>query len=83
MSNDLIEKRDERTKRRKEFKKKVDKIYNLSYKDEEKMTLSANRVMKLSDPTVRLLDEGAVVGDDYIDFIISLILDSWVEPDVV
>lgn len=73
MSNDLIDKRDERTKRRKEFKKKMDKVYNLSYKDEEKgiMTLSAEGVMKLSDTKIRLLDEGAVVGDDFVSFIIK------------
>ena len=70
MSNNLIEERDERTKRRKKFKQKVDKIYNLSYKDEEKMMLSAD-VMKLSDSKIRLLDEGAVVGDDFISFIIK------------
>lgn len=71
MSNNLITERDERTKRRKKFKQKVDKIYNLSYKDEEKMTLSADGVMKLSDSKIRLLDEGAVVGDDFVSFIIK------------
>ena len=73
MSNNLIDERDERTKRRKKFKQKVDKIYNLSYKDEEKgiMTLSADGVMKLSDAKIRLLDEGAVVGDDFVSFIIK------------
>lgn len=71
MSNNLITERDERTKRRKKFKQKVDKIYNLSYKDEEKMMLSADGVMKLSDSKIRLLDEGAVVGDDFVSFIIK------------
>lgn len=76
MSNDLIKKRNERTKSRKEFKKKVDKIYNLSYKDDEKMILSADAVISLADggeqdPVVRLLDEGAVVGDESVRFIIK------------
>ena len=71
MSNDLIKERDERTKRRKAFKRKVDKMYNLSYRDDEKMTLSADNVMKLSDTSIRLLDEGAVVGDDFVSFIIK------------
>jgi hypothetical protein len=71
MSNNLITERDERTKRRKKFKQKMDKIYNLSYKDEEKMMLSADGVMKLSDSKIRLLDEGAVVGDDFVSFIIK------------
>ncbi len=71
MSNNLITERDERTKRRKKFKQKIDKIYNLSYKDEEKMMLSADGVMKLSDSKIRLLDEGAVVGDDFVSFIIK------------
>lgn len=76
MSNDLIKKRNERTKSRKKFKKKVDKIYNLSYKDDEKMILSADAVISLADggendPVVRLLDEGAVVGDESVRFIIK------------
>ena len=71
MSNNLITERDERTKRRKKFKQKMDKIYNLSYKDEEKMMLSVDGVMKLSDKRIRLLDEGAVVGDDFVSFIIK------------
>lgn len=68
--NDLIKERDERTERRKKYKKKVDSMFNLSYRDEEKMALSAN-IKKLSDERIRLLDEGAIVGDDYIDFIIK------------
>lgn len=71
MKNNLIEERDERTKRRKAFKRKMDKVYNLSYKDDEKMTLSVGEVMKLSDTKIRLLDEGAVVGDDFVSFIIK------------
>ena len=68
--NDLIKERDERTERRKKYKKKVDSMFNLSYKDDEKMALSVN-IKKLSDDRIRLLDEGAIVGDDYIDFIIK------------
>lgn len=68
--NDLIKDRDERTERRKKFKKKVDSMFNLSYKDDEKMSLSMN-IKKLSDTSIRLLDEGAIVGDEYIDFIIK------------
>ena len=68
--NDLIKERDERTERRKKYKKKVDSMFNLSYKDDEKMALSVN-IKKLSDERIRLLDEGAIVGDDYIDFIIK------------
>ena len=68
--SDLIEERDKRTKRRKKFKKKMDKIYNLAYKDDEKMQLSVN-IQKISSGKIRLLDEGAVVGDDTIRFIIK------------
>lgn len=59
--NDLIEKRDERTKRRKVVKRKMDSIIGLSYHDKEKkvMTLSAD-VMKLSDGKARLIDEGYI-----------------------
>lgn len=68
--NNLIEERDERTERRKKYKRKVDRMFNLSYKDEETIKLTAS-VKKLSDSKIRLLDEGAIVGDDYIDFIIK------------
>ena len=68
--SDLIERRDERTERRKRYKKKVDSMFNLSYRDEKTMKLSAD-IKKLSDSKIRLLDEGAVVGDEYIDFIIK------------
>lgn len=68
--NDLIKERDERTERRKKYKKKVDSMFNLSYKDDERMALSVN-IKKLSDERIRLLDEGAIVGDDYISFIIK------------
>ena len=68
--NNLIAERDERTERRKKYKRKVDRMFNLSYKDEETIKLTAS-VKKLSDSKIRLLDEGAIVGDDYIDFIIK------------
>ncbi len=68
--NNLIEDRDERTERRKKYKRKVDRMFNLSFKDAETIHLSSN-VKKLSDTKIRLLDEGAVVGDDYIEFIIK------------
>ena len=68
--NNLIEERDERTERRKKYKRKVDRMFNLSYKDEETIKLTAS-VKQLSDSKIRLLDEGAIVGDDYIDFIIK------------
>ena len=68
--NNLIEERDDRTERRKKYKRKVDRMFNLSYKDEETIKLTAS-VKKLSDSKIRLLDEGAIVGDDYIDFIIK------------
>lgn len=68
--NNLIEERDERTERRKKYKRKVDRMFNLSYKDEKTIKLTAS-IKKLSDSKIRLLDEGAIVGDDYIDFIIK------------
>lgn len=57
--NDLIEKRNERTRERKKFKRKMDSIIGLSYHDADKkvMTLSAN-VSTVTDRTARLLDEG-------------------------
>lgn len=68
--NNLIEERDERTERRKKYKRKVDRMFNLSFKDDKTIKLTAS-VKKLSDSKIRLLDEGAIVGDDYIDFIIK------------
>lgn len=59
--SDLIEKRDERTRRRKRMKRKMDSIIGLSFHDEEKkiMSLSAD-VKKLSDSKARLIDEGYI-----------------------
>lgn len=60
MSN-LIEERDERTRKRKKFKRRMDAIIGLSFHDEEKkcMELSVN-TMNLSDRKIRLLDEGYI-----------------------
>ena len=60
--SDLIEKRDERTKRRKIVKRKMDSVIGLSANDTEKhhaMSLSVEPI-KLADKTIRLLDEGYI-----------------------
>ena len=59
--NDLIEKRDERTRKRKQVKRKMDSIIGLSYHDKDKnvMSLSAEAI-KLSDNKARLIDEGYI-----------------------
>lgn len=61
MSNDLIEKRNERTKQRKARKQRIDSLIGLSRNDESKgvKTLSAS-VATITDTnqTARLLDEG-------------------------
>lgn len=59
--NDLIEKRNERTKRRKATKRKMDSIIGLSFHDKDKkvMSLSAD-LKKLSDGRARLIDEGYI-----------------------
>ena len=59
--NDLIEKRNERTRKRKKIKRKMDSIIGLSFHDKEKkvMSLSAD-VRKLSDNKARLIDEGYI-----------------------
>lgn len=61
MSNDLIEKRNERTKQRKARKKRIDSLIGLSADNEYKdvMTLSADvATISDTDQTARLLDEG-------------------------
>ena len=60
-NNNLIEERDERTRRRKKAKRKMDSIIGLGYHDEDKhvMSLSVN-LSKLSDKRIRLLDEGYI-----------------------
>lgn len=64
--NNLIEERDERTRKRKKNKRKMDELIGLSYHDEEKqvMNLSVEKVslaqdtIELADKKIRLLDEG-------------------------
>lgn len=61
MSN-LIDERDERTRKRKKNKRKMDSIIGLSYngeidKDKNVMSLSTSAI-KLADKSIRLLDEG-------------------------
>lgn len=59
--SDLIEKRDERTRRRKKVKRKMDSIIGLSFHDKDKKVLSVSvEVQKLTDNTARLLDEGYI-----------------------
>ena len=60
--NDLIDKREERTRKRKAVKRKMDSVIGLSVNDTEKhhaMSLSNNPI-KLADKTIRLLDEGYI-----------------------
>ena len=59
--SDLIEKRDERTRKRKQIKRKMDKIIGLSFHDKDKkvMSLTAEPQM-LSDNKARLIDEGYI-----------------------
>lgn len=60
MSN-LIEKRDERTRKRKQVKRKMDSVIGLSFHDKDKkvMSMSAD-LKKLSDSSARLIDEGYI-----------------------
>ncbi len=56
--NNLINERDERTRKRKKIKRRMDKAIDLSANDEKRtMKLSVN-AMKMSDTSIRLLDEG-------------------------
>lgn len=64
----LIDERDERTKRRKKDKAEWDSEIDLSLKQDKKM-LSVTK--ELSTSTIRLLDEGAIVGDGFLDFFIK------------
>lgn len=60
--SDLIEKRDERTRKRKAVKRKMDSVIGLSANDTEKhhaMSLSVEPI-QLADKTIRLLDEGYI-----------------------
>lgn len=59
--SDLIEKRDERTRKRKIVKRKMDSIIGLSYHDKDKKVMSMSvDVQKLADDKARLLDEGYI-----------------------
>lgn len=61
--NDLIDKRDERTKRRKQVKRKMDSVIGLSASDNKARNhfiSLATKPMELSDKTIRLLDEGYI-----------------------
>ena len=59
--SDLIEKRDERTRRRKRIKRKMDSIIGLSFHDKDKKVMSLSADMKkLSDGRARLIDEGYI-----------------------
>ena len=60
--SDLIEKRDERTRKRKKIKRKMDKIIGLSFHDKDKkvMSLTIEQPQKLSDSKARLIDEGYI-----------------------
>ena len=59
--SDLIEKRDERTRRRKRMKRKMDSIIGLSFHDKDKKVMSLSADMKkLSDGRARLIDEGYI-----------------------
>ena len=59
--NDLIKDRDERTRKRKKTKRKMDALIGLSKTDEKnhRMELSASK-MELKDKSIRLLDEGFI-----------------------
>lgn len=59
--SDLIEKRDERTRKRKRMKRKMDSIIGLSFHDKEKKVMSLTvEPQKLSDSRARLIDEGYI-----------------------
>lgn len=59
--SDLIEKRDERTRKRKKIKRKMDSIIGLSFHDKEKKVMSLTvEPQKLADSKARLIDEGYI-----------------------
>ena len=59
--SDLIEKRDERTRKRKRMKRKMDSIIGLSFHDKEKKVMSLTvEPQKLADSRARLIDEGYI-----------------------
>ena len=59
--SDFIDKRDERTRKRKKIKRKMDSIIGLSFHDKDQKVLSVSAdVQKLADSKGRLLDEGYI-----------------------
>ena len=59
--SDLIEKRDERTRKRKRMKRKMDSIIGLSFHDKDKKVMSLTvEPQMLSDNKARLIDEGYI-----------------------
>ena len=59
--SDLIEKRDERTRKRKKMKRRMDSIIGLSFHDKDKKVLSVTvEPQKMSDSRARLIDEGYI-----------------------
>lgn len=61
--NDLIDKRDERTKKRKAVKRKMDSVIGLSASEDKArhhIISLATEPMTLSDKSIRLLDEGYI-----------------------
>lgn len=59
--SDLIEKRDERTRKRKRMKRRMDSIIGLSFHDKDKKVLSVTvEPQKMSDSRARLIDEGYI-----------------------
>lgn len=59
--SDLIEKRDERTRKRKRMKRKMDSIIGLSFHDKDKKVMSLSvEPQKMSDSRARLIDEGYI-----------------------
>lgn len=59
--SDLIEKRDERTRKRKRMKRKMDSIIGLSFHDKDKKVMSLTvEPQQLSDSRARLIDEGYI-----------------------
>lgn len=59
--SDLIEKRDERTRKRKRMKRKMDSIIGLSFHDKDKKVMSLSvEPQKMADSKARLIDEGYI-----------------------
>ena len=59
--SDLIEKRDERTRKRKRMKRRMDSIIGLSFHDKDKKVMSLTvEPQKLGDNRARLIDEGYI-----------------------